>query len=188
LQSKLREQIAAFDKAIRAEVKQSHECRLLMNVPGIGPVTVLAYVSAIERPDRFRRSRLAGAHLGLTPRQYQSGDVDRSGHISKCGDTLARLCLYEAATVIMTRVKRPSGLKIWAMKIAKRSGTNKARVALARKLAVIFGSKRRLSNVHNGLVEVALCGPTASGGVVCTLAPEGKLTDLVLPQQNASPG
>jgi transposase len=138
--SKLREQIAAFDKAIRAEVKQSRECRLLMSVPGIGPVTVLAYVSAIERPDRFHRSRLVGAHLGLTPRQYQSGDVDRSGHISKCGDTLARLCLYEAATVIMTRVKRPSGLKIWAMKIAKRSGTNKARVALARKLAVILHS------------------------------------------------
>jgi transposase len=74
------------------------------------------------------------------PRQYQSGDVDRSGHISKCGDTLARLCLYEAATVIMTRVKRPLGLKVWAMKIAKRSGTNKARVALARKLAVILHS------------------------------------------------
>jgi transposase len=138
--SKLREQIAAFDKAIRAEVKQSRECRLLMSVPGIGPVTVLAYVSAIERPDRFRRSRLVGAHLGLTPRQYQSGDVDRSGHISRRGDTLARLCLYEAATVIMTRVKRPLGLKIWAMKIAKRSGTNKARVALARKLAVILHS------------------------------------------------
>ena len=82
--SQLREQIRAFDKAIRAEVKQSRECRLLMSVPDIGPVTVLAYVSAIEHPDRFRRSRLVGAHLGLTPRQYQSGDVDRSGHISKC--------------------------------------------------------------------------------------------------------
>jgi transposase len=138
--SQLREQIRAFDKAIRAEVKQSRECRLLMSVPGIGPVTVLAYVSAIEHPDRFRRSRLVGAHLGLTPRQYQSGDVNRSGHISKCGDTLARLCLYEAATVIMTRVKRPLGLKIWAMKIAKRSGTNKPRIALARKLAVILHS------------------------------------------------
>jgi hypothetical protein len=65
----------------------------------------LAYVSTIENPNRFRRSRLVGAHLGLTPRHYQSGDVDRSGHISKCGDTLARLCLYEAATVIMTRVE-----------------------------------------------------------------------------------
>jgi transposase len=138
--SKLQEQIAAFDKAIRAEVKQSRECRLLTSVPGIGLVTVLVYVSAIEHPNRFRRSRLVGAHLGLTPRQYQSGDVDRSGHISKCGDTLARLCLYEAATNIMTRVKRPLGLKIWAMKIAKRSGTNKARVALARKLAVILHS------------------------------------------------
>ena len=110
------------------EAEQSRECRLLMSVPGIGPVTVLAYVSAIEHPDRFRRSRLVGAHLGLTPRQYQSGDVDRSGHISKCGDTLARLCPYEAATVIMTRIKRPSDLKVWAAKIAERSGTNKARV------------------------------------------------------------
>ena len=138
--SKLREQIAAFDKAIRDAVKRSPECRLLMGVPGIGPVTVLAYVSTLESPDRFRRSRLVGAHLGLTPKQYQSGEVDRSGHISKCGDTLARLCLYEAATVIMTRVQRPLALKIWAMKIAKRSGTNKARVALARKLAVLLHS------------------------------------------------
>ena len=136
--SKLREQIAAFDKTVRDEVKGSLDCRLLMSVPGIGPVTVLAYVSALENPDRFHRSRLVGAHLGLTPRQYQSGEVDRSGHISKCGDTLARLCLYEAATVIMTRVQRPLALRVWAMKIAKRSGTNKARVALARKLAVIL--------------------------------------------------
>ena len=96
--SKLREQVTAFDKAVRTEVKQNRECRLLMSVPGIGPITVLAYVSAIENPDRFRRSRLVGAHLGLTPRQYQSGDVDRSGHISKCGDTLARLCLYNDLT------------------------------------------------------------------------------------------
>ena len=126
--SQLREQIRAFDKAIRAEVKQSRECRLLMSVPGIGPVTVLAYVSAIEHPDRFRRSRLVGAHLELTPRQYQSGDVDRSGDISKCGHTSARLCLYEAATVIVMRVKRPLGLKIWAMKIA--SGQARTRRAL----------------------------------------------------------
>jgi transposase len=138
--SKLREQVTAFDKAVRTEVKQNRECRLLMSVPGLGPITVLAYVSAIENPNRFRRSRLVGAHLGLTPRRYQSGDVDRSGHISKCGDTLARLCLYEAATVIMTRIKRPLDLKVWAAKIAKRSGTNKARVALARKLAVILHS------------------------------------------------
>jgi transposase len=91
--SKLREQIIAFDKAIRAEVKRSPACRLLMTAPGIGPVTVQAYVSAIEEPSRFSRSRAAGAHLGLTPQQYQSGETDRSGRISKCGDELARLCL-----------------------------------------------------------------------------------------------
>ncbi len=83
---------------------------------------------------------MVGAHLGLTPRQYQSGDIDRSGHIWKCGDTLVHLCLHEAATVIMTRIKRSLGFKVWAMQIAKRSGTNKARMALARKLAVILHS------------------------------------------------
>ena len=136
----LREQIAAFDKAIRLIVKDSPTCRLLMSVPGIGPITVLAYVSAIEDPGRFSKSRSVAAHLGLTPRQYQSGEIDRSGRISKCGDTLARVCLYEAATVIMTRLKRPTPLKVWAEKLAKRSGARKARVALARKLAVILHS------------------------------------------------
>ena len=75
---------------------------------------------------------MVGAHFGLTPRQYQSGDIDRSGHIWKCGDTLVRLCLNKAGTVIMTRIKRSLGFKVWAMQIAKRSGTNKARMALAR--------------------------------------------------------
>ncbi len=136
----LRKQIAAFDQAVRAVAKESPTCRLLMSVPGIGPVTVLAYVSAIEDPNRFKHSRSVGAHLGLTPRQYQSGEIDISGRISKCGDTLARVCLYEAATVIMTRLKRASPLKAWAEKLAKRSGPRKARVALARKLAVILHS------------------------------------------------
>jgi transposase len=136
----LREQIKAFDKAVRAIVRASSECRLLMSVPGIGPLTVLAYVSTVEDPARFRRSRSVGAHLGLTPRQYQSGEVDRSGRISRCGDVLARTLMYEAAVVILTRVKRPSPLKDWALAIARKSGPGKARVALARKLAVILHS------------------------------------------------
>jgi transposase len=110
----LREQIAAFDKAVRALVKSSQTCRLLMSVPGIGVVSVLAYVSTVDDPARFSRSRSVGAHVGLTPRQYQSGEVDRSGRISRCGDTLARSLLYEAAVVILTRVKRASRLKDWA--------------------------------------------------------------------------
>ena len=136
----LREQIAAFDKAVRELVKASPTCRLLMSVPGIGALSVLAFVSTIDDPARFSRSRSVGAHLGLTPRQYQSGEVDRSGRISRCGDTLARTLLYEAAVVILARVKRACGLKDWAQAIARRSGAGKARVALARKLSVILHS------------------------------------------------
>jgi transposase len=136
----LREQIAVFDKEVRALTKKDPTCRLLMSVPGIGVVSVLAYVSTIEDPARFARSRSVGAHVGLTPRQYQSGEVDRSGRISRCGDTLVRTLMYEAAVVILTRVKRASSLKDWAQAIAKRSGIGKARVALARKLCVILHS------------------------------------------------
>jgi len=121
----LREQIAAFDKEVRALAKNDPTCRRLMSVPGIGVVSVLAYVSTVEDPTRFRRSRTVGAHMGLTPRQYQSGEVDRSGRISRCGDTLARTLMYEAAVVILTRVKRASSLKDWALGIAKRSGIGK---------------------------------------------------------------
>jgi transposase len=136
----LREQTAAFDKEVRALAKKDPTCRLLMSVPGIGAVSVLAYISTIENPTRFARSRSVGAHMGLTPRQYQSGEVDRSGGISRCGDTLARTLMYEAAVVILTRVKRASSLKDWAQAIAKRSGMGKARVALARKLSIILHS------------------------------------------------
>ena len=109
----LREQIAVFDKAIRVLVRLNSSCRLLMSVPGIGVLSALAYVSTVEDPGRFGRSRSVGAHLGLTPRQYQSGEVDRSGRISRCGDTLARTLLYEAAVVILTRLKKASSLKDW---------------------------------------------------------------------------
>lgn len=136
----LREQIKVLDKSVQAIVKQSTTCRLLMGVPGIGMLSVLAYVSTVEDPTRFTRSRSVGAHLGLTPRRYQSGEIDRSGKISRCGDSLARTLMYEAAVVILTRVKRASRLKDWALAIARRSGSGKARIALARKLSVILHS------------------------------------------------
>jgi transposase len=136
----LRVQIAAFDKAIRIMVRSSNTARLLMSVPGIGALSALVYVSTVEDPSRFARSRSVGAHLGLTPRQYQSGEFDRSGRISRCGDSLTRTLMYEAAGVILTRVKKTSSLRDWATSIAKRSGPGKARVALARKLSVILHS------------------------------------------------
>ena len=136
----LRQQIAVFDKAVLQQVRADPICRLLMTVPGIGALSSLMYVSTVENPSRFSRSRAVGAHLGLTPRRYQSGETDRSGHISRCGDGLARTLMYEAATVILHRVKRPLHLKDWAEAIERRSGSGKARVALARKLSVILHS------------------------------------------------
>jgi transposase len=136
----LREQIAVFDKAVQRQVRADPVCRLLMTVPGIGALSSLAYLSTVEDPRRFSRSRAVGAHLGLTPRRYQSGETDRSGHISRCGDGLARTLMYEAAIVILHRVKRPFHLKDWAAAIERRSGPGKARVALARKLSVILHS------------------------------------------------
>jgi transposase len=136
----LRAQIAVFDKAVLQQVRGDPICRLLMTVPGIGALSALMYVSTVEDPSRFSRSRAVGAHLGLTPRRYRSGETDRSGHISRCGDGLARTLMFEAAVVILHRVKRPSQLKNWAEAIERRAGAGKARVALARKLSVILHS------------------------------------------------
>ena len=113
-------------------------CRRLMSVPGVGPVTALTFCSAVDDPARFSRSRAVGAHFGLTPRRYQSGETDRVGQISKQGDGLARQALYEAANVLLTRTSRWSSLKAWGMGIAKRAGMRRAKVAVARKLAVVL--------------------------------------------------
>jgi transposase len=134
----LRRQVAAYDVALRAEAKERAETRLLMSVPGVGAITALAFASAVEDPARFGSSRDVGAHFGLTPRKHQSGEVDRMGEISRWGDGLVRTYLYEAATVLLGRVKRWSPLKAWAVRLAQRAGATKARVALARKLAVVM--------------------------------------------------
>ena len=109
-----------------------------MTVPGVGPMTALAFVTAIDDPARFARSASVGPYLGLTPRRHQSGGIDWSGRISKHGDSLARHMLYEAANSLLSRVRRWSALKAWGMRLARRIGAKKARVALARKLAVIL--------------------------------------------------
>ncbi len=109
-----------------------------MTAPGVGPITALAFIAAIEDPSRFARSRNVAIHIGLTPRRYQSGETEWSGRISKCGDGLLRSYLYEAATVLLGRSLRWSALKAWGVRLARRVGLKKARVAIARKLAVIL--------------------------------------------------
>jgi len=128
----------ALARQIRNEARQRPECRLLMSIPGVGPINALTYVSTIEDPTRFRHSSDVGAYLGLTPKRYQSGEIDRAGRISKCGDGLLRSYLFEAANVLLIKVQRWSALKAWGTRLAKRVGFNKAKVAVARKLAVIM--------------------------------------------------
>jgi transposase len=125
-------------KRVLDEVKVEPTCRRLMTVPGVGPLTALAFRATIDQPGRFRKSRDVGAHLGLTPRRYQSGETDVQGHISRCGDELARTALYEAANSLLIRSSKWSALRAWGMNVAKRRGMARARVAVARKLAVIL--------------------------------------------------
>jgi transposase len=113
-------------------------CRRLMTVPGVGPIVALTYRATIDVPSRFRRSKSVGAHLGLTPRAYQSGEVDWSGRVSKSGDAMARAALYEAAHVLLVGVKRWSSLKAWGMRLVKNRGHKRAVTALARRMAVLM--------------------------------------------------
>jgi len=115
------------------------KARLLKSVPGVGPIIALSFAAAIDNPARFKSSKKVGPHFGLTPRKYQSGETDRDGRISKVGDKPVRTALYQAAHCILTKpLKGCPQLKSWAMKIARRAGMSKAKVALARKLAVIM--------------------------------------------------
>ncbi|MCH8998116.1 MAG: IS110 family transposase [Proteobacteria bacterium] len=134
----LKRGIERLDREVMARAKAAPACRLLMSVPGVGPVTALAYVATIDDPNRFAKSRAVGAYLGLTTRRYQSGEMDYSGRISKHGDAMVRSLLYEAANSMLTVVRKAHPLKDWARRIRRRSGHKKACVALARKLAVIL--------------------------------------------------
>lgn len=125
-------------KLVMRAVRDDPVCRLLMTMPGIGPVSALTFKFTIDDPDRFSHSRSVGAYLGLTPRRYQSGEVDRTGGITKVGDGETRTALFEAANVVLRPSTRWSPMKAWAIRVAKRQGTKRAKVALARKMSVVL--------------------------------------------------
>ena len=128
-----------FEKHVRTVARTHAQARLLMTTPAVGPIVALTYAGAIDDPARFTSSKQTGAHFGLTPKKYQSGQTDYTGRISKIGDASVREALYQAAHVMLTKpLKGCSQLKSWAMRIARRAGMRKAKVALARKLAVIM--------------------------------------------------
>ncbi len=130
--------IADLDRKLNRLARDDEHVRRFMTVPGIGPLTALAYRATIDDPTRFARSRNVGAYVGLTPRRFASGEVDYTGRISKCGDVMLRSYLFEAAGVLLTRVQKWCALKAWGLRLAKRVGFKKAKVAVARKMAVIL--------------------------------------------------
>lgn len=132
------EEIVALDRRIAAMAKANDTCRLMMTVPGVGPLVALTFVTAVEDPTRFAKSRDVGAHFGLTPRRYQSGDMDWSAGISRAGDASVRRALYQAANALIHHSRGWCALKSWAVRLAGRRGLKKAKVALARKLAVVM--------------------------------------------------
>ena len=134
----VREQLGILHHRLLAIVRDDDVCRRLMTTPGVGPVIALTYRVTVDVPARFRNSKAVGAVFGLTPSKYQSGENDRTGAISRCGDEMMRMMLYEAAQSMLVRSTKWSWLKAWAMKIARHRGMKKAIVALARRLAVIM--------------------------------------------------
>jgi transposase len=132
-------QFNILEKRVRGVARCDTRARLLMSVPGVGPIVALTFAAAIDDPARFKCSKDVGPHFGLTPTRYQSGETDHTGRISKAGDGSVRWMLYEAAHLIISKpLKGCTDLKSWAMRLVKRGGMKKATVALARKLAVIM--------------------------------------------------
>ncbi len=134
----LEEQMKVSLRGIKARAEADPVCRRLMSVPSVGPIIALSYKSSIEDPGRFARGEDAGAYAGLVPRRSQSGERDTKGRISKAGDPMLRSALYEAANNLLSRVKRPSPLQTWGLALAATKGGKRARVAVARKLAILL--------------------------------------------------
>jgi len=127
-----------LDNRTRKMAQRDTVCQRLMTAPGVGYITALTFKAGVDDPTRFKRSRTVGAHFGLTPRRFQSGEMDNPGRISRCGDRDVRSALYTAANALMTRSSKWSALKVWGMQLAKKRGHRRAVIAVARKLAVIL--------------------------------------------------
>jgi transposase len=134
----MRQQFAVLHKMLLDTVCGDPVCRRLMTAPGVGAVVALTYRATVDQPQRFVHSWAIGAHLGLTPKRYQSGEIDYDGGISKCGDALLRTMLYEAVQSLLTHGTKWSWLKAWGVRVAQRRGMRRAIVAIARRLAVVL--------------------------------------------------
>jgi transposase len=134
----LRSQFAVLHRQLLDLVRHDPVCRRFMTVPGVGAVVAITFQATVDIPQRFTTSKAVGAHFGLTPKVFSSGERDYTGRVSRCGDALMRSTLYEAAHTLLTHTKRWCSLKAWGIRVAQRRGLSKATVAVARKLAVIL--------------------------------------------------
>ncbi|MES2272365.1 MAG: IS110 family transposase [Pseudomonadota bacterium] len=136
----IEEQLRASNRLLESRAEEDPVCSRLMSVPGVGPITALTFTASVEDPHRFARSEDVGAYAGLVPRRSQSGERDVRGNISKAGDAMLRRSLYEAVNIMLCRVQRPFALQQWGQRIAESKGNKRARIAVARKLAVLLHS------------------------------------------------
>jgi transposase len=134
----LQAEFMRLHRRMLAIVRGDAVCRRLMTAPGVGALVAVTFKTAVDDPGRFRTAKAVGAHFGLTPKRYQSGETDVTGGISKAGDAMVRTALYEAANVMLTRAGKFSTPKRWGLEVAKRRGARRAKVALARKLATVL--------------------------------------------------
>jgi transposase len=136
--ARLLTEFTKLHKAVLRIVRQDEVCRRFMTTPSVGAIVAITYKSALDDPHRITKSKNAGPLFGLTPSRYKSGETDISGSITRVGDEMVRTALYEAANVLLLPQTRFSQLKRWGLEVAKRRGNKRARVAVARKLAVIL--------------------------------------------------
>ena len=138
LRAQMRDELAMMTKKVRNLALSDATCRQLMTMPGVGPVTALAFVTAVDDPSRFRRARDIGAWAGLTPKRSQSGERDVSGGITRTGDVALRTALFQAATSMLHASRKTNWLKSWALRVAGRRGLKRATTALARRMAMVL--------------------------------------------------
>lgn len=133
-------QIDELDTQVATTARNDERARRLITVPGVGPVTAIAFVATVDRVGRFRNAHQLESYLGLVPREWSSSETQRKGAITKAGNTRMRWLLVEAAWCILRRKKKPETalLRAWADGIALRRGSHVAAVALARRLAGIL--------------------------------------------------
>jgi transposase len=132
------EELKKLTSKVEEVAREDEDIKRLTTIPGIGVITAVSYKIEIDDPKRFKNSRAVGAYLGMTPKQYSSGETKKQGRISKCGSRETRFLLTEAAVVMMTRSKSWSKLKAWGLKIQRKHGFKKAAMAAGRKMAVIM--------------------------------------------------